>query len=81
MSVPSSPPDWAVTGPVWPIGVDQAFQWVVGSLGLPGFLVGLGWVHWVGLALDLGGLGWAGNVPDPGYPANPTKILPKLNID
>ena len=56
--------------------VIQAFQRVVGFLGYPGFLVGLCWVRWVRLTLEPGGLGWVGNVPNPGYLANPMKVLP-----
>ena len=33
-------------------------------------------LSWVGFTLELSGLGWVGNVPDPGCPANLTKVLP-----
>ena len=35
----------------------------------------MGRVRWVGLTLEYGGLGWVGNVPNPGNPANMMKVL------
>jgi len=46
-----------------------------GFIGLTQGLLGLGQVHWARLTVELLGLGQAGEVLSPGYPANPANVV------